>query len=154
MVLIFRGLRIKKSLSPRIRSRKRKLPGGEISIPTLSTASTISVTKAQLIESGELPIGEPCSPYILTKSVLGTDGNIVEKVIQVDGRKIPLLELRKRFIKQHQEYMRLTTDAELKAQTRPNLIHMANNIHLKFPTSVSDDQLRHHLAHMLSEHAH
>ena len=151
-VAVKRGIDIqrlenKKSLPPRIRSRKRKLPGGEISIPTLPTASTISVTKAQLIESGELSIGEPCSLYILTKSVVGTDGNIVEKVIQVDGRKISLLELRKRFIKQHQEYMRLTTDAELKAQTRPNLIQMANKIHLKFPTSVSVDQLRHHLAH-------
>ena len=84
---------------PRLHSRKRKLPGGEISIPSLPTTSEITNKKAKLIESGELSIGEPCSPYMLTKSVVSKDGGIIEKKVQIYGRKIPLLDIHERLMK-------------------------------------------------------
>ena len=131
---------------PRIRSRKRKLPGGEISIPSLPTTGEITNKKAKLIESGELSIGEPCSPYMLTKSVVSKDGGIIEKTVQIYGRKIPLLDIRERLMKQHEAYMRQTTDAELKALTRPDILQMAANYHIHLPPDLSDDQLRAQLA--------
>ena len=99
-----------------------------------------------LIECGELSIGEPCPPLTLTKSVVGTDGNIVEKEVQIHGRKIPLLEIRQRLMKIHHEYMRLTTDAELRVLTRQELLDMANKFHLPALPDVSDDHLRDQLA--------
>ena len=126
---------------PQLRSRKRKLPGGEISIPSLPTTSEIT-NKTKLIESDELSIGEPCSPYMLTKSVVSKDGGIIEKKVQIYGRKIPLLDVCERLMKQHEMYMRQTTDAEFKALTRPNLLQMATNYHIHLPPDLSDDQLR------------
>ena len=45
-------------------------------------------------------------------------------------------------MKQQQQYMRLTTDEEFKALTRPNLIQMASTYHLESFPNLSDDQLR------------
>ena len=78
--------------------------------------------------------------------MVSTDGNIIEKRVQIYGRKIPLLEIRERLMKQHQRYMRLTTDEDLEALTRPDLILMATNCHLHLPPDVSDVQLRDQLA--------
>ena len=131
---------------PRLRSRKRKLPGGEISIPSMPTTIEITNEKVKLIESGELSIGEPCSPYMLMKSVVSKDGNIMQKQVQIYGRKIPLLDIRERLMEQHEMYMRQTTDAEFNALTKSELLQMATTCHIHLPSDPSDDQLRAQLA--------
>lgn len=50
----------------RIRRKKKKLVGG-ISMPCLPTTQQITEDKYNLIESGELSIGEPCTPYTITQ---------------------------------------------------------------------------------------
>ena len=54
----------------RVRRKKKKLPGGEISTPTLPTPAAITAQKKELIACGKLSIGEPCSPYTITKSIV------------------------------------------------------------------------------------
>lgn len=55
--------------------------------------------KQELIASGELSIGEPCTPYTMTKTVVNKEGNIAVKKVEICGRKIPILELRKTLLK-------------------------------------------------------
>ena len=55
--------------TPRIRRRKRRLPGGEISMARLPTVHAVKEEKNQLILSGQLSIGEPCAPYSISKSI-------------------------------------------------------------------------------------
>ena len=48
---------------PRNRARKRKLPGDEISIPTMPTVNEIKQEQQKLISDGEIIIGELCTPF-------------------------------------------------------------------------------------------
>ena len=72
---------------------KKKLPGGGISTPASPIPQSIIDKKKQPIASGQLSIGEPCSPYVKTKHVVTKEGDIVNKTVELHGRKIPLLEL-------------------------------------------------------------
>ena len=49
--------------------------------------------KKTLVESGELTTGEPCTPYIMTKCDVNSEGEIEIRPTKVCGRKIPLLKL-------------------------------------------------------------
>ena len=91
----------------RIRRRKKKLVGGEISTPCLPTVQEITKEKQYLIESGELSIGEPCTPYTITKSIATSSGEIEIKSINIYGRKIPLYELRQYLLAKQEMYMRI-----------------------------------------------
>ena len=98
------------SNTPKIRRHKCRLRGGEISIPYLPTINTVKEEQKALILSGELNIGEPCTPFSMTKSVITKDGNIEFKSVQICGRKISLNDLRATFLKKQEKYMRLFTD--------------------------------------------
>ncbi len=43
--------------------------GGEISVPATPSPSSIRMEWLDMIESGLLLIGEPCSPYTVTKYI-------------------------------------------------------------------------------------
>ena len=68
-------------------------------------------------ESGELTTGEPCTPYIINKSIVNSSGEL-EARPDICDRKIPLLELRKKLLVKQENY----AIAEVKAyQTKRNL---------------------------------
>ena len=89
----------------RIRRKKKKLTGGEISTPCLPTKQEITKEKHQLVESGEPSLGEPCTPYTIKKSIATSTGEIEIKSIEIYGRKIPLFELRKWLLVKQEKYM-------------------------------------------------
>ena len=64
-----------------------------------------------MIRSERLTLGEPCAPYTLTK-YSNVDGQPQKTEMEVYGRKIPLLEIRKRLLKRHEEYMHLHTNEQ------------------------------------------
>ena len=78
-------LESKVETTPRIRRRKCRLPGGEISMPCLPTVRAIKEEERQLILCGELNIGEPCAPFHCTKSVITEEGNVEFKSVQICG---------------------------------------------------------------------
>jgi len=99
--------------TPRFRRRKKKLPQGEISTPSLSSLHVIANERSHLIEAGELSLGKPCTPYIMTKYITAALGDVETKKVEISGRKIPLYELRSTFLKKQEKYMRLYSDEEL-----------------------------------------
>lgn len=82
----------------RRRRQKKKLPGGEISTPVLPIPRAITEEKRALVASGKLSIGEPCSPYLVTKHNVTNDGEVVKKQVELHGRKISLYELRHKLL--------------------------------------------------------
>ena len=58
-------------------------------------------------------LGEPCAPYILTKSSVNEEGEIVTDTTEVQGRKIELVDIRKALLKRHDKFMRLQSDKEI-----------------------------------------
>ncbi len=55
-------------------------------------------------------LGEPCAPYILTKSSVNEEDQIVTDTTEVYGRKIELVEIRTLLLKRHEKHMRLQSD--------------------------------------------
>ena len=77
--------------------------GGEISVPATPSPSSIRMEWLDMIESGLLLIGEPCSPYTVTKYI--SKRSITKEYSEVSGRKIPLQELRQRLLKKQEQFM-------------------------------------------------
>ena len=128
--------------TPRLRRKKAKLQGGEISMPSLPTTQVIREDRQQLIDSGELSIGEPCSPYILTKSIVNNDGNVESKTVEVCGRKIPLSELRERMLKKHEQYMRLTTPTDIHSLTKEEIITFMKSVNQRVGPNATLEELQ------------
>lgn len=57
-------------------------------------------------------MGEPCSPYTLTRYI-SKAGLMTRERFEVSGRKISLHELRQRVLEKHEEFMHLQVDQEL-----------------------------------------
>ena len=96
-----------------VRSSKCKLPGNEISVPSMPTEASLKKDIQNLIDTGELNLGELCAPYILTKSSVNEEGEIVTDTTEVQGRKIELVDIRKALLKRHEKFMRLQSDEEI-----------------------------------------
>ena len=70
----------------------------------MPTVACIKQDISELIDSGRVCMGEPCSPYTVTKSSVN-NGKLESKMYVVYGRKIPLLEFRKRILKKHEHFL-------------------------------------------------
>ena len=74
----------------------------------------------QLVESGELSLGEPRTPYTIKKSIATSTGEIEIKSIEIYGRKIPLFELRKWLLVKQEKYMRINTPIYSECRDEPS----------------------------------
>ena len=131
----------RKTEGKRMRAKKLKMLGGEISVPCHKTASMIKSEWTDMIRSGQLTLGEPCAPYTLTKySVVGGKVERSESVIY--GHKVPLVYIRKKLLQKYEAYMRLHTNVELQNMSRSELTHTQNIANVVFDTNAEDQQLR------------
>ena len=115
--------------TPRIRRHKCRVSGGEISMPCLPTVSTIREEQKQLILSGELNIGEPCAPFHLTKSVVTNEGDVEFHDVEINGRKIPLHDIRIELLRKHEKYMRLQTNEQISCMSREGIVSAITSIY-------------------------
>ncbi len=125
----------------RLRARKLRMPGGEISIPCHSTVQTVKGEWLQKIEQGIYSIGVQCSPKELTV-VKAQNGRVITKNITVYSRKIPLAEVLQKLLKKHEKWMRLMTDQQIDAMTREEAVSYLQQI-CKWPCDhTGTDDLR------------
>ncbi len=98
-----------------VRRAKLKFPGGEISHPTHITVAAQKQEIQRKIACGEILIGKLIAPTQYTKyRVDKATKAIVETVVTVHGRQIPLAEIRHKMLKTHEEMgiVRASADAE------------------------------------------
>ena len=63
----------------------------------LNISSTYKEMEAKEKATGKLSItGDPCSPYLLTKSIVTNDGEVETNQVELHGRKIPLMNFAKK----------------------------------------------------------
>ena len=105
-----------------LRPRKRKLPGYEVSIPTIRA---VEGEINSMISSGRFTLGEECAPYTITKYSM-VNGIMTPHDHQIQGRKVPLKEIRQKLLNKQLQYMRLTTESAIATMTRPQLIKRLN----------------------------
>ena len=85
------------------RRRLNKTFGGEISAPVPRTSKALRDTLRQKIADGEYLLGEIITPKCYKKLSLHPDGTLKKEYFWVSGRKIPLLEIRKRLLEEHEK---------------------------------------------------
>ena len=108
-----------------LRPRKRKLPGYEVSIPSNPSIRAVEGEINSMISSGRFTLGEECAPYTITKYSM-VDGIMTPHDHQIQGRKVPLKEIRQKLLNKQLQYMRLTTESAIATMTRPQLIKRLN----------------------------
>ena len=97
-----------------------KLPGKEVSMPSMPSLPSLKSSINALIDSGELSLGELCCPFTLEKGKV-VAGAIEKSSSMVYGRKIPLLEIRKKLIQKQEKFMHLLSDEEIESMTTTDL---------------------------------
>ena len=96
----------------RIRSHKLRLPGAGISVPTHPTVQEIKDEWTYMISNGELTLGEPCHPQSIFRLSIKS-GELVRTEHTIYGRKIPLIDIRRKLLDKHEPLMYLHTDEEM-----------------------------------------
>ena len=86
-------------------------------------ANHTSFTLQSKVESGEYVLGEMIVPQTFKKVTLTKEGHLQTETFTVSGRKIPLLEIRKRMLKEHEslEIMRICKDDLYDSMTEDEL---------------------------------
>lgn len=81
-----------------LRPQIMKLPGkGNILIPRNPTISTIENEISSMLSSGRFTLGEECTPYTLTRYKV-VDSVMTPHDHHVQGRKVPLIDIRQRLL--------------------------------------------------------
>ena len=125
-----------RSETHRLRVKRRRLLGGEISVPSTLTPEAVRNEWKKLIDNGELSLGRPCVPYNMVKYAT-KDGELEQKELTIVGRKFPLIQIRQDLLSKHEKYMRLTTDAEIESMTYSDL----NTMLSQYNHNVSNETL-------------
>lgn len=125
----------------RLRARKLRMPRTEVSVPKHRTAEGIRKDLVNMIESGELTLGEPCYPQKLKKYVV-KDGELQQKETVVYGKKISLLDIRKKLLEKHESTMHLHSDQEIEDMKKPELLKIYQCYNIKLPNDLSEESLQ------------
>ncbi len=96
----------------RARARKLRMPGAGIYVTTHPTVQAINQEWSNMISQGELTLGEPCHPQSIFRVSIKT-GELKKTEQTVYGRKIPLLDIRKKLLAKQEHLMHLHTDNEI-----------------------------------------
>ena len=105
---------------PTVRPRRRKLPGTEISIPSNPPLNAINDEINSMIASGRFTIGVECAPYTITTYKV-VDGVMTAREREVQGRKVPLTDIRQHLLDKQKKYMRLTPDSSIATMSKEEL---------------------------------
>ena len=74
-------------------------------MPVPPSSKKLKQQETELLEAGDISIGEPCAPITVSRYRKG-----VEVQTTATGRQFPLLELPKKFIQKHKTLMSLHTE--------------------------------------------
>lgn len=99
-----------------------------MSIPIDESNESVNRQLKQQISDGNITLGELIVPQKYTKlSLVGNQ--IVSEEITMEGRTIPLYDIRRSMLTNQQQYMRAHTDAEFEIMSRQEVITSLKSIH-------------------------
>jgi hypothetical protein len=116
-------------------------------VPSTPTPATIKDEWKKMVQTGEVSLGISCVPYKMEK--FSTKNGELEKIeIVVFGRKYPLLDLQKKFLAEHEQYMRLQTDEQIDAMSLATLRSTADHFHRQVSPDATIEELRTTVKHL------
>ena len=93
----------RKNAQPVTRRLLNRMFGGEITTPIPRTNAALRKTLRAKIRTGEYRLGEIIAPKRYKKLMLKPDGALKTGYFTVSGRKIPLLEILKALLEEHEK---------------------------------------------------
>ena len=112
-----------------------------MSAPTHRTVEGIKQDWHDMIESGELSLGEPCNPHTLTRYTI-KEGALHKEESVVYGRKISLQSLREKLLHKHEPYVHLHTDEDISHMNKADLLQIFEARKLRLPEAISEEALK------------
>ena len=112
----------------RVRRRKLRGKGGEISLPTPETNDSLKNTLKAKILNGDIHVGEMIVPKKYSKLVLSKDNEIQAEEFVVQGRKIPLDEIRKYTLERQKEFVHQNPDSHYQNMTRLDAVQRLTDL--------------------------
>ena len=129
------------TITKHTRKAKKKFPGGKVSIPVPPTTEAITSAWKKMVDSGELMLGVPCSPYTIT-SYKNDKGRITVENKKIEGRKIPLHDVRSKLLEKQETYMHLYSDSKIKGMGIDELQSAIKVFRPHFDATVSIEELK------------
>ena len=125
------------------RRSKRRLPGGKASFSMYQPLKKQKEQVQERIDSGEISIGKEICPTSYSRYT-AHEGEIRQDNIQVNARKIPLIEIRKKLLDKHEELglMRLHSDEYYTALSTDVVKEKLLELHEHIEAHMSEEQLR------------
>ena len=109
-----------RELKSKTRKSKRKMQGGEISVPVPPTPNKVKEAWTEMVETGELSLEVPCSPFTLM-SYRVNNGQLEQQTKVITGRKFPLLSLR-------QQLLARQADEDIQHMTKEELLSKMSSV--------------------------
>ena len=103
------------------RRSKRRINGTKVSMPTEPTNKKIKQNMKTKISSGDYTIGELITPQSFEILKINNDNSYEKILTELYGRKIPLIEIRKKFAEQHKKFFRLHSTKEFQNMSREDI---------------------------------
>ena len=72
--------------STRLRARKLKMPGHQVSVPVHRTVEGVKEDWKEMIDVGELTLGEPCYPHTICKFTIHNGNSRIVKLLSTVGK--------------------------------------------------------------------
>ena len=98
-----------------------------VSIPTEETNEEMKENLRKKIEDGTYNIGDMIVPQKYQRAVLNGD-KIEKEIVEISGRKINILDVRKTILKQNEKFMRIFTDEQYEKMSSAELMNVFSRI--------------------------
>ena len=121
----------------------KKQKGGAVAVPVSRTNAKIRASIKEQIENGSYNVGIPVVQTEISKLAISNEGEVVQKKIDVQARKIPFQDIRKETLTRNKSLLKIKDDSYYNQLTKEELTVELQKIH----EEVSDhiDQMRNKL---------
>ena len=129
---------------PSSRRALLRLPGKEITVPIPATNKDMKERLEIRIRNKEYMLGELVVPRTYKKMVLAEDGkSLKEECFTVSGRKIPLIDIRRRLMEKHEKLgiVRKTSDMDYEKMTAATLCQRLKELN-EYKAGETEQEMR------------
>ena len=110
----------------RVRRAIKKQNGGSVSVPVSRTNTKIRASIKEMIENGSYNVGVPVVETEISKLAISNEGEVIQKKIDVQARKIPFQDIRKEALMRNKNLLKIKDDDYYDQLTEDELTYRAS----------------------------
>ena len=117
-----------------------RMSGGEVAFPCLEPIKKTREKLKQKIDKGQFKIGEMIVPRKYQKLIV-KNGQLVKKEFCVEGRKIPLKEIRELALKEQEKFMKTKDNCHINELTDNEIKGTLKQLH-EYDSSMTPEEAK------------